>query len=308
MKWLKSKGCWITFAVLMCITCISNYLKKGDIKDLYIASAIILFFAMPVIYKLIAKYREHSAKNSPQAKAVLLALSESPEAAMAAIRALPKVQKAKDKQKAIENVIGRTLPIMVDKILEDGIFSEEEETALLGLLRQANITLENADVICRARLIQASLIRRLLEGKVQPMIKPEDIPFNLQKSEVPIWDFGALHVLRDRVVSQWQGGSQGVSIRIAKGVYYRTSAMRGQRVSQQIRENVGLCNVAVTNKFVYIQGGILGAKRIRHTNVINVDLYSDGVTIYTEREKPLTILTSNAWFLCNCIRNAQNWA
>lgn len=71
------------------------------------------------------------------------------------------------------------------------------------------------------------------------------------------------------------GGSQGVSIRIAKGVYYRVGAFKGQPVEYSERVFVGSGLFAVTNRHIYLSGG--KSFRIQHDKIVTIEPFTNGV-------------------------------
>ncbi len=54
-----------------------------------------------------------------------------------------------------------------------------------------------------------------------------NLPFNLQKTEKLVWVFQDVDYYEEKTRTQYDGGSQGVGIRIAKSMYYKVGAFRG---------------------------------------------------------------------------------
>jgi len=66
------------------------------------------------------------------------------------------------------------------------------------------------------------VLRELMEGKIPERMKVSgNLPFMLQKAEQLIWVFPDVTYYEDRTRRQYVGRSHGVSIRIARGFYYR---------------------------------------------------------------------------------------
>lgn len=236
-------------------------------------------------------------------------LEEGPDAALAAMREIPAIRDAQDPEEALRRAVHHAVPALVKKALEDHILTKEEERAIAGLFVQAGLPVTSMDAPARERLLKAAVVRDLLSSDVHPRFSASDIPFNLQKTEIPVWCWSNVHMLRDKTVSEWQGRSSGVSIRIMSGLYWRIGASKGEKVSYKVKESLGYGPLAVTSRHLYFQG-TGAAVRIRHDKIISMRPYDDGVTIYPDgiRAKPLTIMTNDAWFLINCLSNAQNWA
>jgi hypothetical protein len=119
---------------------------------------------------------------------------------------------------------------------------------------------------------------------------------------VVLWTFEnvELHEIQSR--TSYVGGSQGVSIRITRGVYYRTGAFKGHRVQTQemVQQDVG--SMPVTNQNVYFAGQ-LKSMRIRLSKIVTVRGYSDGIAITREaaNPKPLFFAVNDPWFASNLI-------
>ena len=54
------------------------------------------------------------------------------------------------------------------------------------------------------------------------------LPFNLMKSEDLVWVFKDVDYFVEKTRTHYKGGSQGVSVRVMKGVYYRTGGFKGR--------------------------------------------------------------------------------
>jgi hypothetical protein len=107
-----------------------------------------------------------------------------------------------------------------------------EEERLVALRDRFALTQE--DLECRgaySRVAKAGLLSDIMNGKLPDRVKIEgQLPFNLQKSEKMVWLFNNVAYLEDKTRTQYVGCSKGVSIRIAKGVYYRVGAFQGQPI------------------------------------------------------------------------------
>jgi hypothetical protein len=118
----------------------------------------------------------------------------------------------------------------IDTTIADRMLTETEEDRIDELLRAFGLNLIDLDPTGAGhRLAKASILRQLDEGKLPrslPRIAGHN-PINLERGEVVLWVFNGASYYTPRSRTQYVGGSQGVSIRIAKGVYYRTSTLQG---------------------------------------------------------------------------------
>lgn len=197
----------------------------------------------------------------------------------------------------------------VDQALEDGVLTETEEQHLEAFIPRFELAL--AELNARGaleRLGKAKVLRDLVEKGVVPKVGPVDgLPFNLVKSESLVWLFKdvAYHELRTR--THYEGKSAGVSIRIAKGVYYRTSSFTGHPVEtiHAVRVDTGF--LGATTKHVYFSGP-MKSFRVPYTKIVNFTKYSDGIGIQRDAmtAKPQTFVTGDGWFTYNLLTNLSN--
>lgn len=196
----------------------------------------------------------------------------------------------------------------VDAFLDDGLLSEAEERSLVAC--KSAFLLSDADVDASGaltRTVKAAVLRELLEGKI-----PERIVFdsaalglNLQKTEQVVWAFPGTEYLEDKTRRQYVGGSQGVSIRIAKGLYYRTGAFKGHSISTLERVSHGKGMLVVTTKHLYFTGS--KSFRIPLQKIVSYEAFSDGVGIMRDAQtaKPQVFITGDGWFTYNLLQNVS---
>jgi len=120
----------------------------------------------------------------------------------------------------------------LNSVLADNFLSIEEENKLAEARDKFFFQQNELDKHgCYTRLVQSSVLREVLEGKIPEKIKIDrQPPFNFQKNEKLVWLFQEVAYYEQKTRKQFVGGSQGFSMRIAKGVYYRVGAFRGEAV------------------------------------------------------------------------------
>lgn len=195
----------------------------------------------------------------------------------------------------------------VDIAFDDGILTEEEELNLTNLmehfsLSQAQLNKNGAFT----KIVQGAILRDVMNGVVPERINIDgNLPFNLQKTEKVIWVFQDVDYYEQKKRTQYVGGSQGVSIRIAKGLYYRTGAFKGERVETHETIHAGTGLLGVTNKHIYFTGGEKSF-RIRHDKIVSFEPFSDGIGLQRDAAtaKPQSFVTGDGWFTYNLITNA----
>lgn len=155
------------------------------------------------------------------------------------------------------------------------------------------------------RVAKAVVLREIMNGTIPKSIAIDgELPFNFQKDEKLIWVFKGVDYLEDKVRREYLGRSQGVSLRIAKGVYYRIGSFRGQPVERTERTLVANGLLAITNKHLYFSGGSKGF-RIRHDKIVSHMPYSDGFGVVRDAltAKPQVFVTGDGWFTYNLMMN-----
>lgn len=228
------------------------------------------------------------------------------EYAASVIHALPIV---KSGQQPANVVTGHIFGSLVDSILADNYFSEEEE---LELNRLCELTgglntrvVKDWDL---AKLTRARLIRDLLTGNVRPVFNAQNFPIVLQRKEVVVWGANNVEFITTKIERQFVAGSRGFNVRIAKGVYYRVGNSRGHTESREVLDNLGKGFLVVSNKHIFINATKLN-KKIPLSKLISVTPYRGEVEICCEgnRGRPIYAEVKDSQFWANVIGNAQNW-
>jgi hypothetical protein len=123
----------------------------------------------------------------------------------------------------------------VEHFLEDGLLDATEEHRLAEF--QERFALSQAELDrsgSLTRVAKAGVLRDVTNGVLpKRMTFSGQLPINLQKGEQPVWAFTGSNYLEDKTRRQMVGGSQGISVRLAKGVYYRVSAFKGEAVEHR---------------------------------------------------------------------------
>jgi hypothetical protein len=196
----------------------------------------------------------------------------------------------------------------VTRALDDGVLSHEEETRLVDFkdhfqLSQDDLNTQGAYI----RVVQNAVLRDVLEGNPQQQRVQMDssLPFNLLKSESLVWAFDQVKYYEQRTQRSYTGGYQGVSIRVARGIYYRTGGFRGHPVETAYMQYVGIGMLGVTTKQLYFTAGMEKSFRVRYDKIVSILPYSDGVIIQRDAAtaKPQAFVTGDGWFISNLLTN-----
>ena len=199
----------------------------------------------------------------------------------------------------------------VESSIEDGVLSLDEENALIHYLRHFN--LEQADVDGNGaynNMVKSAVIREAAEGLIPDRLGDiPRVPFNLMKSEQLVWVLDGVDYYEIKTRRERRGSSHGLSIRVAKGVYYRPSTFRSRPVEweETVHADTGL--LGVTSKHIYFHGP-RQRFRVRYDRIVSFEPYNDGIGIMREAQtaKPQTFRTGDGWFIYNLVSNlAQHW-
>ena len=199
----------------------------------------------------------------------------------------------------------------VEGSLEDGILSLDEENALIHYLHRFN--LDQAAVNANGahtNMIKSAVIREAAEGLIPERLNLETRPpFNLMKSEQLVWVIDGVGYYEVKTRRERRGTSHGVSIRVAKGLYYSPRTFRSRAVEweETVHEDTGL--LGVTSKHIYFHGP-RKRFRIRYDRIVSFDPYADGIGVMRDAQtaKPQEFRTGDGWFIYNLVTNlAQRW-
>jgi hypothetical protein len=204
-------------------------------------------------------------------------------------------------------IVADVFTSITDEYLNDGLLSDEESTRLQSFFRHlsplASIQLNKHGAM--TRISQAQVLNSILRGTVPDMGSTfPNVPFNLQKGESLVWVFYGVRYIEQRTRTRYEGSSDGFSVRIAQGLYYRTSAFRGNPVqyTETVQADTGV--LGVTTKHLYFSGSV-SKFRVRYDKIVEFTRYSDGVGIQRDvaSAKPQVFVTGDGWFIFNLVRN-----
>lgn len=193
-----------------------------------------------------------------------------------------------------------------DAISDNLLTKEEEErlTELAEFFGADTQQLSKRDAFMK--LVKAAVIRDLCEGKVPERLKLDgQLPVAMQKDEKLIWVFQNVRYFESRTRTHYVGGSQGMSFRVMKGVYYRVGAFRGDPVQTTANVHIDTGMLVVTNKHLTFVGPQKSV-RLKHEKIISHTPYSDGIGVCRDAAtaKPQMFVTDDGWFTYNVIVNA----
>jgi hypothetical protein len=198
---------------------------------------------------------------------------------------------------------------VVEEFFEDGILSKDEEDKLVCFSKKFSLGQNDLDQNgYYSKIVKGAVLRDVLEGIIPSRLKLSgQLPFNFQKDEKLVWVFQPVDYYELRTKRQYVGSYQGVSVKIMRGVYYRTGGFKGHPVEKSELQHVDNGLLAVTDRHIYFSGNFKNF-RVNFNKIISIKSYSDGIEIQkdTSTAKPQSFVTGDGWFTYNLIVNLAN--
>jgi hypothetical protein len=179
--------------------------------------------------------------------------------------------------------------------------SEEEDQRITGLCNTFNIQVnELGDP--GMRFAKSQFLRRLDEGKFPTGVHLTGMPINLERNEQPIWLFNNVTYSTIRQRTQYVGASQGMSIRVMKGVYYRAGTFKGEPIRTEHLSKEGRGIFVITSHNVYFWSP-MKAFKIPIKKIIAMQPYSNGIQLMRDaaNAKPYFFDLDDPLFACDAI-------
>ena len=198
----------------------------------------------------------------------------------------------------------------VETFLDDGVISNEERDKISSFKKyfnlDQNILNKNGSF---EKVAKGLILNDVFQGKLPDnrLNISGNSPFLLEKGETLIWIFQDVEFYEQQSKTTFQGKSQGVRFKIAKGVYYRTGHFKGNPVTTTQMTMIANGILGLTNKNIYFASTSKSFKT-PYTKLISITQYSDGVGLQKDgaSAKPQIFKGLDGWFTYNIISNLKN--
>jgi hypothetical protein len=106
-------------------------------------------------------------------------------------------------------------------------------------------------------------------------------PFNLKPGEIPLFFFGSATYSKETVSRSRQGGYSGMSVRLARGVYYHFGGFKGQTIDVTTLKEIDYGGLLITTHNIYF-GGPHTTFRIPYEHIVSFQPYSAGIGVFRD--------------------------
>jgi hypothetical protein len=107
--------------------------------------------------------------------------------------------------------------------------------------------------------------------------------FYPQKGESVIWAFNGVQHLHQAAHSEWVGRSGGLSVRVMKGVWYRSGRNHGHSEQHSSMDDQGVGTLVLTTKALCFVG--VNSARLPFAHILALETFSNGIGLDTDYAK-----------------------
>ncbi|MDP3442351.1 MAG: hypothetical protein Q8T08_05770, partial [Ignavibacteria bacterium] len=170
-------------------------------------------------------------------------------------------------------VLQEVLNAKMNEFTEDERISPEEEQSIVELAKNLRATL-NVTPETQNQIDSMKALWNIENGDLPPL----EVEIILQKSEFCVFTKAVDYLEKRKITTGYNYGGPSFRLKIAKGIYYRAGNVRGSRQTEDILTKIDSGRFYITNKRVLFYG-TLGNKTIRYNQIIDFEVYSDGLRI-----------------------------
>jgi len=190
----------------------------------------------------------------------------------------------------------RVYVTLVDRFLATGELGDTEGEILVSLFK--HLTLDPVKSTLLNRVVPSLYVASIRKEEALPVLPREALTQDIifKKGELPHYSCKAVLKENKIVKTGYQSGSQGVSIRVMKGVSYRVGATRGHitREEQVVETSRGTLLITNQRFFLHPESNTKPLS-IPINKILSYKCYDDGIVLYKEgREKPFIIQVNHA--------------
>jgi hypothetical protein len=195
----------------------------------------------------------------------------------------------------------------IDQTVKTNVLSDEQVRSLQDFANKYSFSISDLNRNGAGTRVAMSLtLRDVMEGRM-PRVPPmaADLPFNLRPSEQMIWGFRGTRYYLERVHRMRVGSYNGVSVRVAKGVYWHTGGSMSIPVEIARLDHIDTGALGISSENVYF-GGAHKSFRIPFKKIVSFHPYADGLGFFRDSASAsheIFVIGGDSWFLFNLVQN-----
>lgn len=178
----------------------------------------------------------------------------------------------------------RAFVAIVEAMLQDDILDIQEETNLLKAADALGVTQQRLGTEYK-HLLDRLVVAKVNGGRL-PVLDADEVRLVLKTGEVAHLTTPAT-LYKWQAVRQYQGGSQGFSFRVMKGVYYHTGRTKGRSVvvgQNLVPDDDGVLTLT-SRRAVF--SGRKKSLEFDYRKLLDIELFSDGIRLaVSNRQTP----------------------
>lgn len=161
---------------------------------------------------------------------------------------------------------------------------------------------------CYVEYIKVLNLQDILNGIVPKRVSI-DHPLNLAKGEQPLWGFPSVDYFEETTYRSNFGSARGVSVKIAKGIYYRVGAFKGYPIITSGLKQVAHGDMIITNKCIYLYSRQKSIK-YAYNKILAYVPYEDGIGVQLDKTNSKTVYFRglDGRYAYNIVINVNNLA
>ena len=204
----------------------------------------------------------------------------------------------------IEDTYFHVLNKAATNFLKNGILSNIEQQKIDNYVSLLSLPLNNLPTKYQqtdiSKLGQVAILKNIQNG-IMP-VNHINAPILLSKGETILWTYNGVNLYQEKITKEWVGRTSGYTIKIFKGLSYRTGQMKGKPVEHSYMEFYGTGSLYITNKNM-VYHSQQKAVKIPFNKIVGITPYADGIEVHRDgaNQKRITMQGFDPWFLMNVL-------
>jgi hypothetical protein len=208
------------------------------------------------------------------------------------------------KDQEYKNLVALGFANLIDAALADKLLSQDEDKRVDALRDAFKMNLKDLPTTTAYKYAKGTMLRQLEEGKFPSAVPHVEgyNPINLERGEKIMWIFNNAEFFTQRKRTEYVGATQGASIRLMRGVYYKVGSFKGAPVQKQYLASEGIGDFFISDRNIYCYSKTKSVK-VPIRKIISIEPYADGISLSRDgaNAKPYIFTVDDPWFAANAI-------